>query len=275
MAPRHFSEEIEDEGPSTLTQVLSEPHYPLGHVLMKTRSAIAPLGIFDPLAQRLGKGSFGTAYEVGLLPRKRSVLKFTRDPTEAQASAFLCGKSSKHVVDIYKTWSLNWTHEKGLRGWYVIHRAYLNPLSKKDKKLLHVLWVLYGNMDLDLKFPRANHRAMTDKWKSYIREELDEQETYTPQNLAHAMHLLREVSDCVHALHGLGIDWEDIHADNMMRRSDGTMAIGDVGYGLMHEDTTVTVENLTEESARMYSQDVATINVSAASASHPRPSSLP
>jgi hypothetical protein len=259
MARRHFSEESDDDddGPSTLTQVLSEPHYPLGHVLLTSRSAIEPLGIHDPPTQRLGKGSFGTAYEVGLLAGKRSVLKFTRDPTEAQASAFLCGRSSKHVVDIYRTWSLNWTHEKGLRGWYAIHRAYLNPLSKKDKKLMHVLWILYEDMSLDLKFPRAIHRGMSDKWKSYIREELEEQQMHTQQNLARTMHLLNEVSACVHALHGLGIDWEDIHADNMMRRDDGTMAIGDVGYGLMHDDTTVTVENLTEDVARSYLQVIA------------------
>ena len=261
MARRHFSEEPEDDddGPSTLTQVLSEPHYPLGHVLLNSRPAVEPLGIRDPLAQRLGKGSFGTAYEVDLLAStgKRSVLKFTRDPTEAQASAFLCGRPSKYVVDIYKAWSLNWTHEKGLRGWYVVHRAYLNPLSKKDTKLMHVLWTLYEDMDLDLKFPRATHRAMADKWKSYIREELEAQEMHAQQNLSRTMHLLGEVSTCVHALHGLGIDWEDIHADNMMRRDDGTMAIGDVGYGLMYDDTVVTVENLTESVARSYLQGIA------------------
>jgi hypothetical protein len=255
---RNYSEESDDdEGPSTLSVILDEPHYPLGHVLLNTREAVQPLGIHDPPTQRLGKGSFGTAYEVGLLPGKRSVLKFTRDPTEAQASAFLVGKQSKHVVDIYETWSLNWTHEKSLRGWYAIHRAYLNPLSKKDSELMHVLWVLYEDMSLDLKFPRAKHRAMNDKWKSYAREELDELGMHTQPNLARVMHLLGEVSACVHALHGLGIDWEDIHADNMMRRDDGTMAIGDVGYGLMHEDTTVHVANLTPEVAQAYLQKVA------------------
>jgi hypothetical protein len=258
MVRRHFSEEPDDDdGPGTLTEILEEPHYPLGHVLLNSRASVGLLGIHNPPEQRLGKGSFGTAYEVNLLAGKRSVLKFTRDPTEAQASAFLCGRSSKYVVDIYKTWSLNWTHEKGLRGWYAIHRAYLNPLSKKDKNLMHILWVLYEDMALDLKFPRSNHRAMTDKWKSYVREELEAQEMHTQQNLGRTMVLLGEVSQCVHALHGLGIDWEDIHGDNMMRRDDGTMAIGDVGYGLMHDDTTVTVENLTEEIARLYLQVVA------------------
>lgn len=256
---RQYSEEPDDddEGPSTLTEILEEPHYPLGHVLMNARKAIQPLGILDPLSQRLGEGSFGTAYEVKLLPGKRSVLKFTRDPTEAQASAFLAGKFSKHVVDIYQTWSLNWTHEKSLRGWYAVHRAYLNPLSKKDAKLMHILWVLYEDMEIDLKFPRPAHQRMTDKWKSYIREELDAQGMHTQQNLARTMTLLSEVSACVHALHDLGIDWEDIHADNMMRRDDGTMAIGDVGYGLMHDDTEVHVTDLTEEVARAYLQKVA------------------
>jgi serine/threonine protein kinase len=255
---RNYSEDLDDdEGPSTLSAILDEPHFPLGHVLLTARDAVQPLGINDPPGQRLGEGSFGTAYEVPLLRGKRSVLKFTRDPTEAQASAFLVGKSSKHVVDIYETWSLNWTHEKKLRGWYAIHRAYLNPLSKKDKELMHILWVLYEDMSLDLKFPRAMHRAMRDKWKSYAREELEEQQMHTQPNLSRVMHLLGEVSQCVHALHDLGIDWEDIHADNMMRRDDGTMAIGDVGYGLMHEDTTVHVVNLTPEVATAYVQKVA------------------
>lgn len=260
MGRRHFSEEPDDDdddGPGTLTEILEEPHYPLGHVLLNSRPSVSLLGIHDPPAQRLGKGSFGTAYEVDLLSGRRSVLKFTRDPTEAQASAFLSGKSSKYVVDIYQTWSLNWTHEKSLRGWYAVHRAYLHPLSKKDAKLMHVLWVLYEDMELDLKFPRATHRSMTDKWKSYIREELEAQEMHTQQNLGRTMILLGEVSQCVHALHGLGIDWEDIHANNMMRRDDGTMAIADVGYGLMHDDTVVTVADLTEEVARKYLQQVA------------------
>jgi len=255
---RHFSEEPDDDdGPGTLTQVLSEPHYPLGHVLLNSRKAVELLGIHNPPAQRLGKGSFGSAYEVELLNGKRSVLKFTRDPTEAQASAFLCGKHHKHVVDIYQTWSLNWTHEKKLRGWYAVHRAYLNPLSKKDITLVDILWVLYGDTSIDLKFPRANHRAMHDKWKSYVREELEVQEMHTQANLNRTMHLLGEVSACVHAMHSLGVDWEDIHSGNMMRRDDGTMAIGDVGFGLMHNDTSVTVTNLTEDVARSYRQKAA------------------
>lgn len=254
---RHFSEDPDDDEPGTLTQLLSEPHYPLGHVLLNSRRSVEPLGILNPPAQRLGKGSFGTAYEVSLFQTKRSVLKFTRDPTEAQASALLVGKQSESVVDIYQTWSLNWTHEKDLRGWYAIHRAYLNPLSKRDSELMHILWVLYEDTSLDLKFPRTASRRMLDKWKSYIREDLEVQEMHTQQNLNRTMHLLGEVSTCVHALHALGIDWEDVHADNMMRRNNGAMAIGDVGYGLMHEDTTVHVADLTPEVAHAYLQKVA------------------
>lgn len=257
---RQYSEEPyddDDDGPGTLTEILEEPHYPLGHVLLEARPAVQVLGILDPPGQRLGKGSFGQAYEVPLFAGKRSVLKFTRDPTEASASAFLSGKTSPYVVDIYQTWSLNWTHEKSLRGWYAVHRAYLNPMSKKDKTLMHALWVLYEDMALDLKFPRANHRAMSDKWKSYIREELEAQEMHTQQNLGRAMVLLGEVSRCVHALHDFGIDWEDIHSDNLMRRDDGTLAIADVGYGEMHDDVTVSVPDLTEAVAREYRQKIA------------------
>lgn len=253
---RNYSEDRndddDDEGPGTLTAILAEPHFPIGHILLQDRHLFEPLGIIDPLKQRLGKGSFGAAYEVDI-GGKKSVIKLTRDPTEAQASAFLCGKSDKHVVDIYKTWSLNWTHEKDLRGWYAVHRAYMHPLSKRDKKCMYILYVLYDDMDLDLKFPKPTHRAMLDKWRGYIREELEEQDMYTQPMFQRTVQVLIETSACVHALHALGIDWEDIHEGNMMRRADGTMVIADVGYGLFHDESTkVTVEDLDEARVREY-----------------------
>jgi hypothetical protein len=254
-----YSEEPQNKdgnGPGALTAILSEPHYPLGHVLLKSRDAVEVLGIYDPPGQRLGKGSFGSAYRVWL-GGKQSVLKFTRDPSEAQASAFLRGKPHRNVVDIYEAWSLNWTNDRSLRGWYAIHRAYMVPLSKKDSALLDVLWVLYGDMSLDLKFPKTHHRAMLDKWRNYIRDEMEELGILTAPSLHRCVTLLIETSECVHALHGLGVDWEDIHSGNMMRRADGTMVIADVGYSSMHNETVVHVDDLTEDAARGYIKKLA------------------
>jgi len=245
-----------NDGPGTLTAILSEPHYPLGHVLLKSMPAAMALGLRDPLAQRLGRGSFGAAYAIELDGNK-SVLKFTRDPTEAQASAFLRGKRHKNVVDIYETWSLNWTHERSLRGWYVVHRGYLNPLSKRDAKIMDTLWLIYGDTSLDLSFPRKQHRAMTAKWQNCIRDAMEDAGFRTQPLMDRAMVVLRETSECVHALHSLGIDWEDIHSGNLMRRNDGTLVVADVGYGLMHDEVEVFVANLTPELARDYASKAA------------------
>jgi hypothetical protein len=253
---RHFSDDEREDEPGTLTTLINEPHYPLGHVMLQTRHLIEPLGIHNPVAQRLGKGSFGAAYEISL-GGKRSVLKFTRDPSEAEASLLLAGKSHKNIVGIHKAWALSWTHRRDLLGWFVIHREYLNPISKKDIPLMDVLWVLYEDMSLDLKFPKANSRAMLDKWKSYIREELQELGMHTPQNLHRAMTLLTEASTCVHAMHAAGIDWEDFHHANMMRRDDGTMAIGDVGFGIMHREVRGLIPEMTKESVGEYRRSLA------------------
>ena len=246
----------DSDGPGTLTRILNEPHHRIGHVLLRQRDAARALGIHNPRSQRLGRGSFGSAYEVAIIPGVRSVIKFTRDPSEALASAFLCGKRDPRVVDIYRTWSLNWTHERNLRGWYVVHRAYLHNLSKRDTDLVEVLWRLYNDMEIDLKFPRANNRAMIDKWLNYIRDELEEMQAYTKANVSRTMTLLMEVSQCVHAMHRLGIDWEDIHPGNMMRRDDGTMAIGDVGFGLLHDPVRAHVDNLTTSLAIDYMESL-------------------
>lgn len=236
--------------PSTFSAITKAPHYPLGAVMLKYRDALQALGLQDPLKQRLGKGAFGAAYEVDL--GGKSVLKFTRDPTEAQTSAFLLGKRHQNVVDIYGVWVASDTHTEHLRGWYVVHRALMRTLSKKDAAFIDVIFDLYGDPDLDLKMPRPTHRAMIDKWRGYLREDLEEVNLPGPQNLAKAMDLLRQVAESVHAMHSLGVDWEDCHSGNLMRRADGTLVVADVGFGLMHKDTRVFVPELTPEVATEY-----------------------
>lgn len=236
--------------PSTFSTITKAPHMPLGSVMLAHRESLERLGLSDPLAQRLGKGAFGAAYEVDL--GGKSVLKFTRDPTEAQTSAFLTGKRHERVVDIHNVWVLSDTHTEKLRGWYVVHRSYMSPLSKRDAAMVDVIFDLYGNVDLDLKMPRPQHRAMTDKWRSYLRDGLTERGMTGPSALAKTMDLLRQVADAVFAMHSLGVDWEDCHSGNLMRRGNGTLVVADVGYGLMHQDTKVFVQELTPTGAAEY-----------------------
>lgn len=223
---------------------------PLGLVMLKHRDCVERLGLIDPVKQKLGKGAFGAAYEVDL--GGKSVLKFTRDPSEAQASAVLLGKHHKNIVDIHRIWVMSETHRHGLRGWYAIHRSYMTPLSKKDATLVDLLFDLYNDMSLDLKFPKATHRAMADKWRSYLRDDLIENGMTTGPFLERGMELLRQIGEAVHAMHSMGIDWEDVHSGNLMRRADGTLVVADVGWGFMHDDTKVHVPPLGRDDVEAY-----------------------
>jgi len=250
--------------PSTFSRLTTQPHYPVGHVLLQNMGAFAPLGLRNPLQQHLGHGAFGVAYEVDL--HGRSVLKLTRDPTEVQAACLLLGKSPEHIVKIHGVWAMKGTFVKGLRGWYAIHRAYLTPLSRRDMRLVDAIFAVYDDMSLDLTIPRRRNHAMLDKWRGYLREELASPEGGVPvdedglrmasfggrQALARAMDLLVKIGRAVNEMHAAGVDWEDIHSGNIMHNDKGCIVIADIGWGLVHEDFKEKVAFLTPETARAY-----------------------
>lgn len=231
--------------PSSVSRITLDPHMPLGSVMLSNRAASEKLGLSNPPKQLLGKGAFGAAYEIEL--GDKSVLKFTRDPTEATACSVLRGRYDKRIVDIHGIWVIVDTHRPGLRGWYAVHRGYMTPLSKKDAQLVDMLFDIYNDMSLDLKLPKPQHRAMTDKWRGYLREDLAASGMETRQSLERGMLLLTQISAAVQAMYEMGIDWEDIHSGNLMRRADGTLAVADVGWGFMHDDTHVHVPPFTVE----------------------------
>ena len=255
-----------DADSSPLSELVSHPHYPVGHVLLNNRKLFATMGIDDPLTQKLGKGAFGHAFKVPLLGS--SVMKLTRDPTEMQAAFLLRGKLSKRIVQIYDVWAIEGTFFKDLRGWYLIHREYLSPLSKRDKNLIESLFALYDDDGLDLTIPRSEKQhAMLGKWRGYIREMLSGEgavsgegdegivrfgTTHLKREVQRSMILLLQIGEAVEEMRRAGIDWEDMHSDNMLRNSAGTLVIGDIGWGLMQNDFDEKVPYLTMESAKAY-----------------------
>jgi serine/threonine protein kinase len=229
--------------------------------------ALLPLGIRAPLNQLLGRGSFGTAYRVQLF-NDSSVIKFTRDPSEVQASTLLKGQRSKRIVHIHNLWAVKGTFERDLRGWYVIHREYLTPLSKRDSALVEAIFVVYGDTSLDLVFPRSTRQhAMIQKWRGYLREEMmspdgaavdDEGAVMSmgnPKLVRRAVQLLLSIGQGISELHQAGIDWEDVHSGNIMRKMNGRLVIADVGYGLMHNDFDAEIPFLTVDGAKSYVAD--------------------
>lgn len=199
-----------------------------GQILLSYAEAFRGLGLFDPLAQKLGKGSFGHAYRLGAPEAPTGVLKLTRDVYEAVASFALIGKDFVHVPKTRGVWVLSETFVDEWAGWYAIEREYLYLMSKKDEGLLDVLFQVWGNDSIhNLKIPKSHNRAMRDKWRVHVREVLDDMGSVN--SLPRAMELLALVGLGVQELASIGIDWCDINDENVMLDASGTLKISDVG----------------------------------------------
>jgi serine/threonine protein kinase len=256
-------DEMEPDEPDELEELLAEPHLPLGSVLMAHAGLLRPFGLRFPLDQLLGTGSLGAAYRVPWGAANGSVLKLTRDPTEVEAASLLTGRDSKRIVHIHGVWALTESGGPGLRRWYLVHRSYLHPLNDLDKQLIEMIFALYDETDpADLTLPRSTKQhAMISKWRNYLREELGGGGSMTDhegdqvvtgarvstKHIKRSMQLLLQIGSAVDEMHRAGIDWEDIHSDNMMRGNDGKLVIGDVGWGLLHDDFTADIDPLTGE----------------------------
>lgn len=244
-----------------LEQLLAEPHFNLGTILLSHAPLLRSMGLEDPVEQCLGVGEWGAAYHVPWGGEHGSVLKLTRDPSEVPAACLLKGRKTKRVVPIHGVWFLEKSYRPGLQRWYLVHRGYLHPLKPKDKHLIEVIFTIFDDTDpRDVTLPRSiRQRAMMDKWRGYLREELGggggmtdhEGEVVadsfpsSSKDIKRAMMLLLQIGSAVQEMHSAGIDWEDIHSDNMMRSDKGTLVIADIGWGVTHDDFEEEVPTLT------------------------------
>lgn len=252
--------------------MLSIPRYPLGWVVLSNGDSLRPLGLTEPLDQLLGQGTFGAAYKVEL--HGTSVLKLTSDPTEVQAACLLQGRVNKRIVGVHAVWALLDTLGRegdDLQPWYVIHRDHLNLLNATDKGLIELLFELYDDTSLDLTIPRSpKQHVMIAKWRGYIRDILmggggtftdDEGNTGGIPSMGagkyvkRTMQLLLQIGTAVDEMHRVGIAWEDIHSDNLMRDDNGRLVIGDIGMGQMHAEFKREVVALTPDLAKAYAAE--------------------
>lgn len=252
---------------TSVSDLILEPHFPVGHVLLQNADLFRSMGLFDPLAQRLGTGSFGAAYEVQL--PDRSVLKLTRDVSEAQAATLLLNRETRRVVPVRGVWAVPGTFERALRGWYAVHRDYLTPMSKRDTMLVEAIFQVYDDTSLDLVIPRSQRQhGMLNKWRTYLREEMsalsvqvDDEGTTSAlplkRLLQRSVALLLQIGQGVHEMHAAGIDWEDIHPGNIMRDANGHIMIADIGWGVLHEDFDHRIPYLSADAIRDHETRVA------------------
>lgn len=242
-------ERLEEGDDEHLIEMLSKPHRAFAQALLRSREPFWEIGLLNPEAQVLGRGRFGVAYkiDVGTGP---SVLKITRDPYEAIISHHLQGQKTQHVVPIYKVWQCSnaqpWSDD-GL-GWFVVHRALLNPISKRDANILEWIFGLYLDEDQDMWIPDPGNsgRVMRSKWKNFIDSEFEGQES------SRAMTILNDVSIGAAELRKHGIDWGDCHPDNMMRDAKGVLRIADVGWGCPERDDEVIPPDFSVSAVREY-----------------------
>jgi len=247
---------IENGDDEHLVEMLSKPHRSIAQVLLRYRASLWAMGLVDFAEQMLGggklmqgNGRFGVAFRIDL-GGGESVLKVTRDPYEAISSYRLQGKKTTNVVPIYKVWQCADAapqSDDGL-GWFVVHRALLNPVSKRDARILEFIYSLYLDEDCDLWIPEPGNsgRAMRQKWKRFIEQE------YEGQTTSRALTILNDVSVGAAELRKCGIDWGDCHSDNMMRDDKGVLRISDVGWGMPERDAEVIPPDFTVDSVREY-----------------------
>lgn len=244
-----MSGEYEDE---ELEQLLRAPSVPLGVVQLQISEALRELGLTNLVTQRLGAGNFGVAYRVVLGGNGSSVIKLTRDPFELIASLGLEGKRTRNVVQIHKVWAVPGTtgnHGRFL-PWYVVHRALLNPLSARDARLIETMYEQFMERN-DLKFPTPNAHAMRQRWRTVLQDFIDGK-----PDIDRALTVLDAIAAGARELAGVGIDWTDMHSDNLMRDDRGVLRIVDVGYNNPRHETKLVAPPLTVESAREYAKAV-------------------
>lgn len=236
---------------SEFSRLTKKTHMPLGKVLLRYRDTLSALGLRDPTTQKLGKGSFGAAFETAI-GGGQSTLKFTRDPYEVVASMMLRGRRFDHVVPIFEVWSLPDAKERShWADWFLIHRAYLKPLQKRDQELIDLLFDIFVEEEhLSVPDVSPGARSMRAKWEMYVKEDLRAHRNMS--ELPRAMDILRQIATGIRELRSIGIDWEDFHSGNLMVGPKSTIQIADVGYGVPRKKFHFDVPAIDVDMAKSY-----------------------
>jgi hypothetical protein len=158
------------------------------------------------------RGAQGTPVDIG-----GTVLKFTTDRTEANASYRIKGKKLKNVANIYNVFELDSEHV------YVIHQELLDPLDKDVK----IGWSY-------LKFRKIINNYFRNKDKNKALEDFSEEAQYEYGDLnmpiVEKMHkVLEQALNAADELMAHKIIAPDRHDDNVMQRMDGTIVLIDLG----------------------------------------------
>lgn len=173
-------------------------------------------GISLPEKQRLiGIGTQGGAFSIG----GGKVLKLTKDASEAKAAALIVGKKLRGIYRVHGSYEL--------RGaLYAIVMDSLEPLDTKEYDVVQWLSGSQIGWLKELNVPRFHKIAGARGTESLIKAlESDEAKAILKQDQKTAL----DISYGMLNLYKLGIDFDDLHGENVMKRGNDYFII-DLGY---------------------------------------------
>ncbi len=216
---------LDDDGDVDVDYAELPPSLEIEEVIVLYRHLLAHLGL-RTLEQCLGEGAHGAVFEVAR-PAGPIALKLTTDADEAIASAHLVKNPCDHVVRIRRVAGLPDTvTQPDFAQWFVVERELLELPSERDKKILNAIWNVYEDHDF-LTVPTS--RRMLDRWRDVLRGFV------SPTDLKRAVWILRDAGRGARELGALGLEWSDLHDENLMRRPGARThyVIADPGPGVM------------------------------------------
>lgn len=183
-------------------------------------------GIDISQLKQVGIGTRGVAYSFG-----DKVLKITADAQEAKASMRLVGKNLPNIVTIYDVWEF--PNSKT----YAVLQEPLQELADAEKKQINNALVITA---LPVWIAKGGYDWTTAKTKTieYIKGEIAKKglqgsaATDYMKKANDAWNFLSKTLDIksmLETLKGMGINFHDFHAGNMMRRNDGKIVLIDIG----------------------------------------------
>jgi hypothetical protein len=202
-------------------------------VMAKFPKGMAKLGIKPEMIKGLkplGTGTRGTAFQ---LP-DGNVLKITNDQSEAEAASMIVGTEAKNLVKIHNVWQF------GDTGFFGVLQEKLESLPDDEAKKFNNALIATG---LPIWIAKSggewsNAKELTKEHvKGQIKKKFggnftsDEAKAYV-QDVNQKWNMLVSeygLRDLFNTLTKLGINFHDYHAGNIMRRSDGTLVLIDLG----------------------------------------------
>lgn len=173
--------------------------------------------------KQVGSGSRGIAYEL----TDGRILKITSDKSEAVASNSIKGKNLKHIVKIDDVFNFKDSEHYGIVQEKLIKLSD-QVASSINKALMH------SNF-----FEAADALKKNGKfsWQQVYEKMLELERERSEDNTKHIDFLKSfKINEMVDEVFKQGITFADYHAGNIMRRTDGTYVIIDLGYSKMQGD---------------------------------------